>query len=635
MALADPGMDPAEALEQVRAGDTSPLETLADHPAEPWLQKAYYAERLTETEPEEIGRFLWAHRDAPFADELRVEWLRALGETEQWRAFLTYFSGQGQTDLRCYEARARLARGNEYAAYRAARYLWNSGRARPPACQPLFDAAREAGEIDQAQITRRFQQALERDNFELAGRLADEVAESRREDFEAERRLRQEPRRVLEEIDPAGADADQTERFVQALIRLSRDNAGEARERWAEAHRAGLEPETEDRRSFQRRVAISAARQHHPRAHVWLAASSAGDGLIQTWRIRDALRRLDWEAVVDAIEGLPGWRQNRAWRYWHAHAQGELGEVGAARQAMERLATREDYYGLLAARRLERPERATNNGNRVEPDPQRQAQLAREEGISAARFLFEAGWPAAARSEWQRALAGAPSATACQAADKARSWGWASRAAVTAARNGCRGDPEIDYPLVQRERMESLARELDMDAAWAWGVMRAESLFQPDARSPAGAVGIMQLLPTTARTVAARIDRPMNGEESLTDPEINLELGMHYLAELTHRFDQHPLVAAAAYNAGPNRVRTWLPQSRDLPAEVWVETIPFLETRRYVRRIVVHSLGFDQRLENGEGALERRLAPVRANPRLALCDPESRMSRAPTLPEAC
>lgn len=627
--------DPAEALEQLRSGDRGPLEELAGHPAEPWLQKAYYRERLEETDPEEVGRFLWAHRDAPFADELRADWLRALGETEQWQAFLTYYSGQDETDLRCYQARARLAGGNEYEAFRAARHLWNSGRPRPAACKPLFEAAREAGEIQDRLVAERFQQALEQQHYDLAGELADYATSEDRKHLDQERRLQQQPRRVLEEINPAEADTDETRRYVKALTRLARDDAGEARERWAQAHRQGLEPEAEDRRRFQRRVAIAGAQQHHPNAHIWLAASSADDALIQTWRVRNALRRLDWEAVIAEIEGLPGWRQQSNWRYWHARALKETGDTGDALRALEALAERENFYGLLAARALDRAEMPLRNGESLESDAQRQAELAGEDGIQAARFLWEADWPEAARAEWNRALRRAPANTACQAADKARGWGWASKAAVTAARNGCRGDPEIDYPLVQRERMQTLAEELDIDSAWAWGMMRAESLFRPDVRSPAGAVGIMQLMPTTAQYMATAIGRPMNGEDTLTDPAANLELGLHYLAQLSHRFDDHPVVAAAAYNAGPNRVRTWLPENADLPAEVWMETIPFRETRRYVRRIVLHSLGFDQRLENGEGALDQRLAPVRANPRLALCDPESRMSRAPTLPEAC
>lgn len=626
-------LDPAEALDRIRAGDPEPLEKLSDHPASDWFEKAWLQPRLAEVPADEVAAFLIRNRHQPYAARLRGEWLKALGNAGRWDDFARYYRGERGSELRCLHARERLASGDEDSAYRIAAALWTSGRHQPATCGPLFNAAREAGKITPFMVRERMRMALDRGNLALARSLADEVDGEIRERFEHELKLRERPRELVAEIDPATADEAETEDFVAALERLARSDAREARDHWAHAQRQGLEPEAEVRDAFQRRVAIEAARQHLPEAHIWLAASGATDGLIQSWRVRDGLRRLDWEAVKHGIEGIPGWQQQRRWRYWHARARYELGDTGDAEPTFAALAERDDYYGLLASRQLgELPERG------VEPiviDPSVRNELSGQAGIERARSLVEAGWPEAAREEWRRALAQTDRATRCQAAGKARDWGWDSEAVITAARAGCRGDPEIDYPLVQKASIRELGEELDLDPAWAWGVMRAESLFMPEARSPAGAIGIMQLMPGTASYVAERLEMTVNGDETLLDPDKNVTLGMHYLAELAEQFDGHPVVATAAYNAGPNRVRTWLPQNGDVPAEVWAETVPFQETRQYLRRVLNHSLGFDARLENGTDSLDQRLRPVRAAPRLAQCDPESRMSRAPSLPETC
>jgi soluble lytic murein transglycosylase len=255
-------------------------------------------------------------------------------------------------------------------------------------------------------------------------------------------------------------------------------------------------------------------------------------------------------------------------------------------------------------------------GERVERDLELIESIAARPGLDIARALFEGGWPEAARAEWSQALAGVSGKALCQAGLLTQDWGWYGQGIIALARGGCRGDQEADYPLVFRDTLEHRAEELELSAAWTWGVMRAESLFLAEARSRVGALGLMQLMPATARDIARRTGEEFSDYAELLDPERNIRFGTYYLRQMLDRFDNHPALATAAYNAGPGRVDRWLPD-RPLEADVWAETVPFQETRNYLRRVMTHTLGFDQRLGNGQASTHAWLREIGGCGRMA------------------
>ena len=158
------------------------------------------------------------------------------------------------------------------------------------------------------------------------------------------------------------------------------------------------------------------------------------------------------------------------------------------------------------------------------------------------------------------------------------------------------------------------ASSAQISTPWAYGIARSESLFMRDARSSAGAIGLMQLMPSTGRKVAREIKLPYSGLDTLTDPYKNIRLGTTYLGNMAERYDGNRVLATAAYNAGPHRVDRWLPESGVIDARVWIENIPFNETRKYVRRVMAAETIFHWRLTGEVRRLSDELSVVQSPP---------------------
>jgi len=237
-----------------------------------------------------------------------------------------------------------------------------------------------------------------------------------------------------------------------------------------------------------------------------------------------------------------------------------------------------------------------------------------------ARELFLVGLDGRGRSEWDAAVAGLSAEEKSQAAVLAHRWGWHSRAIATAASVGHYDDLALRYPLPFRQSFEQHATSASIPTTWALGIARSESLFMRDVRSHAGAIGLMQLMPATGRQVARQIKLAYSGLDTLTDPNHNIRLGTTYLGSMAARYDGNHVLATAAYNAGPHRVDRWLPQSGVVDARVWIENIPFNETRKYVRRVMAAETIFHWRLTGEMRRLSDRLPqvePLPADQRLA------------------
>ncbi|MBT8087758.1 MAG: transglycosylase SLT domain-containing protein, partial [Gammaproteobacteria bacterium] len=199
-----------------------------------------------------------------------------------------------------------------------------------------------------------------------------------------------------------------------------------------------------------------------------------------------------------------------------------------------------------------------------------------------------------------------------QAAILAHRWGWHSRAIATAASLGEYDDLMIRYPLPHQQSFEQFSSAARISPTWAYGIARSESLFMRDVRSSAGAIGLMQLMPSTGRAVARKIRLPYSGLRTLTDPDSNIRLGTSYLGQMAERYSGNPVLATAAYNAGPHRVDRWLPENGSEDARVWIENIPFNETRKYVKRVLAAQTIFDWRISGQVRRLSDSLSVVRA-----------------------
>jgi soluble lytic murein transglycosylase len=226
--------------------------------------------------------------------------------------------------------------------------------------------------------------------------------------------------------------------------------------------------------------------------------------------------------------------------------------------------------------------------------------------------LFYVGQDGRGRSEWDAVVRHLSAEDKLQAAMLAHRWGWHSRAISVAASLGEYDDLSIRYPLPYQQTFEAFSSQASISSTWAYGIARSESLFMRDARSSAGAVGLMQLMPATGRDVAKEIKLPYSGLATLVDPESNIRLGTTYLGQMATRYNGNQVLATAAYNAGPHRVDRWLPEDGSIDARIWIENIPFDETRKYVKRVLAAQAIFHWRMTGKIRRLSDELLLVRA-----------------------
>jgi soluble lytic murein transglycosylase len=330
---------------------------------------------------------------------------------------------------------------------------------------------------------------------------------------------------------------------------------------------------------------------------------AAVDETVRAWRIRTALADADWAAVAKHIEALPQEEaQKEEWRYWHAVALDKTDRHNQAMDEFAQLAKLRDYHGFLAADQLSWPYEMSDQP--VEYTEESLQHLAQQPRFVRARELYRAEMLLDARREWEQAIQGMPDTELKLAAVLAQQWGWHDCAILTVARSGDYDDLALRFPLSFSEAVQGQARARQLDPAHVYAVIRQESAFNKDARSHAGAMGLMQLMPKTGSATARKYGIPLGSMRNLFEPEKNISIGSAYLRQVMEQYDNSIVLASAAYNAGPHRVRRWLPETRSLSAASWIALIPFTETRKYVQRVLAYAAIYDWRMQ-------REITPLR------------------------
>jgi soluble lytic murein transglycosylase len=355
------------------------------------------------------------------------------------------------------------------------------------------------------------------------------------------------------------------------------------------------------------------ARDDLPGAYERLAALPRGaqDDEVMRWRARTSLRDHQWLQLLGDIGAMSAAeRAAEEWQYWRAVALARSGQILVAKAAYEQLSLERSYYGFLAADELDRTYALSES--RLLPNEAIITDIETKPGIIRARELFFVGQDSRGRSEWDAVVQSLEDDEKLQAAIVADRWGWHSRAIATAASIDEYDDLDIRYPLPYLQQFEQFSLAASISPTWAYGIARSESLFMPDVRSRAGAVGLMQLMPATGREVAQEIKLPYAGLATLTDADSNIRLGTTYLGKMANRYSGNRVLATAAYNAGPHRVDQWLPEQGSIDARVWIENIPFNETRSYVKRVLAAETIFQWRLTGTAQRLSDTLPEVLA-----------------------
>lgn len=333
---------------------------------------------------------------------------------------------------------------------------------------------------------------------------------------------------------------------------------------------------------------------------------------------RHAVRDGAWDSVLRALDRMTFNTQKKTeWQYWFARAiQARNTTEGnkIASQFYRALATETDYYGLLSRDRL--GIKTSSLPPMYQPTAQDRQRLSQNPHFQRAFALRNVEAPAVwYNREWNWAVRDAvlkkDDGMLLAAAQQATQLGWYDRAIYAAERTTTKFNDQWRYPMPYQDLVVNYSQQVGLDPAWTYGLIRQESRFATVARSHVGASGLMQIMPDTGRWIANRLGEPYRAS-SLTDMNTNVRYGTFYLSHILQQLDSHPVLASAGYNAGPNRARRWQPVVQPLDADQYTESIPFLETRDYVKHLMTNAVHYGLLLQRGEQSLAQRMRPIPA-----------------------
>ena len=582
---------------------------LHDYPLYPYLQYQWLKKHLDKDLL--VKQFIEQHGTSRYARSLKLNRLYHLARNARWQDFLQSFdTSTRDASLNCYYRRAQFNTGDKQAALAGAKDLWAVGKSQPKACDPLFAELKKSSHFNRDLFWQRFDAALRNNKTRLARYVKKLMPAADQEIAALWLKLHDNPDRYLPELLSRAWTAQSKLMFTHAIDRLASSDINQAIEIW-DKHKQRYNLSTAQTDRLEKRLAFKLAYENDAAAYERLGQLNDSDNSSKTIRIRVALSEQNWPRVITAIEDLnPANKQTEKWQYWLARAYYETGKPLQAEEILSDLSVKRDFYGYLAADRLNRLYQLSDN-----PIEATSEQLGRIKNHQAFRVAFEfmvLERERDAKLQWWHALRQLDKADYPVAAKLAQQWQWDEIAIFTIAKVKQWDDIEMRFPMSYADKIHENAELQNLNPVILFGLIRRESAFNKDARSPSGAQGLMQIMPQTARQIAKDLDERYPGRNGLYDPVKNLQYGSYYYQKLLNQFDGHYAIALAAYNAGPNRVKKWLPDET-IPADIWIETIPFRETRNYVTSVLVYALIYQQRIQTNEltmNDLTREVQPL-------------------------
>lgn len=602
------------AFDAYRAGEAMKFsrhaKRLDDHVLSPWVDYWRLGLRLEDAQASEVRAFFATHNNTYVAERLRGEWLLVLGKRADWKEFERERANYGREDLeiRCYAWLSRLARGDD-GALAEAQAMWLEPRELPESCDKVAETLWERNRIQVDDVWQRVRVLFENGQITAAKEALGYLPKAEAPDERALAEAARQPKRLIAKL-PKNMNRRATrEVVVLAAIRYARNDPEAAAE--ALEGPLGKRLSEEDLRYLWSRVGYEAARIHHEDALRWYAR--AGDARLDdeqlAWKARAALRRGNWQAVRDAIDRMSAdVRRQAAWTYWYGRALTAHGEETGARAYYLRIAGQADFYGLLANEELGYV--GTLPESKLAPSDESIAKANSNAGLVRALELMRLGMRTEGVREWLFTIRYFDDTQLIAAAELARRAGVYDRAIHTADRTTHVHNFALRYPVPFPDVFQEYAKTHNLDEAWVLGLVRQESRFIADARSSAGAAGLMQIMPRTARYVARKIGLRNYRHKNVTEVETNIGLGTGYLKMVLDQLG-HPVLASAAYNAGPSRARRWR-DARPLEGAIYAETIPFGETRDYVKKVMANSVFYSALLHENLTPLKTRLGTIPA-----------------------
>lgn len=597
--------------DSVRRNDATKAEfyaaRLSDYAIPSYVDYYRLKSHFTAASSAEILAFLQRYEGTAIADRLRNDWLLELGRKREWALFdqqYPLFVLKDDTQVKCYALLSRLSKGENVATDARTLLIY------PPyygeGCSALIASLAQTGQFTQEDLWVQVRLAGETKATGPARRTI--------------MLLNGSDKKIAQAIDvPAvvlakgvGSTKADREVFLVALGRAARTSVNLS----VLALRKALPSLTPQEQAIGwANIALPASYAVDPEtSDYWRRANGAPLSIDQhQWRTRYALRDGNWQLVRDYLAAMPAQlRQDSTWVYWQARTFVALagGRMTPEAQFLyESIADREDYYGLLAAEELGRTVSIPAPGAPV--TAQEIAAIAANPGIRRALKFFDMRLRFEGMREWNWQVRHLSDRELIAAAEYARQHHILDRMVYTSERTRALADYTHRYPAPHDEIMRPTTNTLGLDRAWVYGLIRQESRFVMNAQSSAGASGLMQVMPSTGRWVANKIGLTNFVQDMLTDVRTNILLGANYMNMVLGSMDGSQVLATAAYNAGPGRLRSWRSKlDKPMDATVFIESIPYSETRGYVKNVMTNATYYAALFEGRPQSMKARLGVV-------------------------
>ena len=555
------------------------------YPLQPYLDQKRLLKNIRLSNAVEINKFLVKYKGTPLDWSLRKTWLKYLAKNKKRILFLESYKPSSNAELTCQHLKFRLASGlPESVVLPEVTKLWKVGKSQNKACDPLFERWQKAGYQTNTVIWQRIVLAADGGKHTLIPYLTKLLPPEQQYLAKLWHKVRRDPALVGKLQYFPNKSIRETEILAYGLKRLIWRNPDKAILSYEKAQQKFVFTHNQQQK-INEKFALALSAKNHQQAQVWLDKlefSSLNKNMLQ-WRLSQALKKQDCERLIVDLKVLPNqYKDDLKWKYWYARALIATDSVERGQYLLQQLANERHYYGFLAASYLRTP--ASMQHKPLSFSLAEKRQVINYPAAKRAFEFYHLGRYYQARSEWNYLMSQLTNREKLIAAKVANENKWFDRTIFTLAKVGYLDDVALRFPKAFDEEINRHANIEKIAPAWAFAIARRESSFMTDARSPAGAKGLMQLMPNTAKSLRkGKINRSY-----LLNADNNIELGTRYLKKLLDRNSGNQVLATASYNAGPHRVKTWLKNLKAIPADIWIETIPYKETRNYVKSVLAY-----------------------------------------------
>ncbi len=599
---------------------------LEGYPLKPYLDYYELRRYLAKASQKDVNEFIQNNTDLPVIPHLQKAWLKTLAKKGEWSNYLSFYEavttgdpplGISDASLNCYYHWAEFKNAKVDNAFAGAESLWLIGKTQDKACDPLFAKWQSSNVFNDDLIWQRITLAIANREFSLAQFLAKSLDSKQQKRVSDWIHLYRFPENLISKAPYLEDTIERNNMVFSVLMRLIDKDPVNAIEGW-ELFEAKINFSADQSQHFKTTLATILELRGLPEAEEWLleANPDGNNELLNQLAIRRALTQSDWQKVAELIDKLPEQQKYSSQsRYWYARAleaiatqnsKTDANKMDGASQTAntaanndtlqaeilyQQLASERGYYGFLASQRSKLPMSLVPMP--VSIHKSEISVLKARPALQRAHEFYHLGQFANGRREWNAALSQMNDKEKLVAAKLASQWNWHSEAIRSASKSSYRDRISLRFPLAHGEIVAQQAKNNGLAVDWIYAIIRQESMFMSDARSPVGAMGMMQLLPSTARLVAKKAQLNYRGSKDLLNPETNIALGTLFMSQLMERFNNNIVLATAAYNAGPHRVDQWLANEHypeNIPGDIWIEMIPFKETRHYVKQVLSYQV---------------------------------------------